>query len=66
MNLRKDHYRFSLASPLDEIDNFSGQLGPNASWPSAFLVVQLVCCSSHMAQAQLIVCRPVSVHGLIL
>ena len=24
MNLRKDHYRFSLASPLDEIDNFSG------------------------------------------
>ena len=58
MNLRKDHYRLVYASPLDEIDNLSGQLGPPTQVGPSVLVVQLVCCSSHMAQAWLIVCRP--------
>ena len=58
MNLRKDHYRLVYASLLDEIDKLSGQLGPPTHVGPSVLVVQLVCCSSHMAQAWLIVCRP--------
>ena len=57
MNLRKDHYRLVYASPLDEIDNLSGP-GTQRKLAPVFSVVQLVCCSSHMAQAWLIVCRP--------
>ena len=60
MNLRKDHYRLVYASLLDEIDKFLGTTGgpPTQVGPPVFSVVQLVCCSSHMAQAWLIVCRP--------